>query len=154
MVALRRLGPLFAIGLLMLIAQHASSQDTNTLVFTVRGLRSDVGSLAGGIYSDPRVWTHEGGQVATCRAPIRGGIARCVIQAPGPGTYAFAFLHDEDGDGRMRVDAFGMPQEGYGFGNDARPGLGGAPSFVSASVQLSPGARVEQAVIARYGITL
>ncbi len=131
----------------------ARSQDANTLVFTVHGLRNDIGTLAGGIYSDPSVWTHEGGQVATCRAPIVHGVARCVIRAPGPGTYAFAFLHDEDGDGRMRVDAIGIPQEGYGFGNDARPGLT-APSFQSAAVVLPPGGRLERTVTARYGISL
>ena len=133
--------------------QVARSQDANTLVFTVRGLRSDVGTLAGGIYSDPRVWTREGGQVATCRAPIHQGVARCVIQAPGPGTYAFAFLHDEDGDGRMRLDSIGIPQEGYGFSNDARPGLS-APSFQSAAIVLAAGARLERTVTARYGISL
>jgi uncharacterized protein (DUF2141 family) len=134
-------------------SQDARSEDAHTLVFIVRGLRSDVGTLAGGIYSDPSVWTREGGQVATCRAPIRAGVARCVIRAPGPGTYAFAFLHDEDGDGRMRLDSIGIPQEGYGFGNDARPGLS-APSFQSAAIVLQAGARIERTVTARYGISL
>jgi uncharacterized protein (DUF2141 family) len=146
-------GCVLVIAVLALVSGRAESQDSNTLVFIVRGLRSDVGSLAGGIYSDPSVWTHEGGQVATCRAPIHNGVARCVIQAPGPGTYAFAFLHDEDGDGRMRVDSIGIPQEGYGFSNDVRPGLS-APSFQSAAVVLPPNTRLERTVTARYGISL
>jgi uncharacterized protein (DUF2141 family) len=144
---------LLVVACLALATGRARSQDANTLVFVVRGIRSDVGTIAGGIYSDPSVWTHDGGQVATCRVPIHHGTARCVIQAPGPGTYAFAFLHDEDGDGRMRVDSIGLPQEGYGFGNDARPGLG-APSFESAAIVLTPGAHVERTVTVRYGISL
>lgn len=145
---------LFVIALCAFSTRPVHSQDQpNTLVFTVRGLRNDVGSIAGGIYVDPNVWTREGGQVATCRAPIHHGIARCVIQAPGPGRYAFAFVHDEDGNGRMRMDSIGLPQEGYGFANDARGGLG-APSFESASVVLSAGGHLERTVTARYGISL
>ena len=137
----------------LLIAAPALAQDAPTAVFTVHGLRNDHGFLAGGIYSDRNVWTHEGGQVATCRVPIHDGTARCVIQAPGPGTYAFAFMHDEDGDGRMNTDSLGLPQEGYGFGNDARGTLG-APSFESASYPLALGQRVERTVTARYGLGL
>ncbi len=152
---LRSLGlaSLLVIAIAAIATEPARSQDAHTLVFNVRGIRSDVGTIAGGIYSDPAVWTREGGQVATCRVPIHNGSARCVIRAPGPGTYAFAFLHDEDGDGRMRVDSIGLPQEGYGFGNDARPGLG-APSFESCSLVLSAGSRIERTVTVRYGIGL
>ncbi len=135
-----------------LLAGPALAQDeAPTLVFVVHGLRNDTGYVAGGIYADPHVWTHEGGQVATCRAAIREGSARCVIRAPGPGRYAFAFLHDEDGNGRMHTDALGLPQEGYGFGHDAHGTLS-APSFESASYLLTAGQRIESTVTVRYGL--
>jgi uncharacterized protein (DUF2141 family) len=138
----------------LLAAAPVLAQDEGpTLVFVVRGLRNDVGVVGGGIYSDRNVWTHEGGQVATCHGAIHGGTARCVIRAPGPGTYAFAFLHDEDGDGRMRTDALGLPQEGYGFGHDAHGTLG-APSFESASYALGAAQRIESTLTARYGLGL
>lgn len=137
----------------LLLSVPALAQD-NTLVFVIRGLRSDRGFVGGGIYADPHVWTQRGGQVATCHVPIRSGTARCVIHAPGPGRYAFAFMHDEDGNGVMNTDALGLPQEGYGFGNDARGTLG-APSFDSASVELaSSGSSNEHVVTARYGLGL
>lgn len=137
-----------------LMAAPALAQDEGpTLVFVVHGLRNDVGVVGGGIYSDRNVWTREGGQVATCHAPIHGGTARCVIRAPSAGTYAFAYLHDEDNDGRMRTDAFGMPQEGYGFGHDAHGTLS-APSFESAAYEVQPGQRVESTLNVRYGIGL
>jgi uncharacterized protein (DUF2141 family) len=137
----------------LLCALPALAQDAPTAVFVVRGLRNDRGFLAGGIYADRNVWTREGGQVATCRVPIHDGTARCVIQAPGPGTYAFAFMHDEDGNGRMNTDSLGLPQEGYGFGHDAHGTLG-APSFESAAYSLDVGLRIEQTVTARYGLGL
>jgi uncharacterized protein (DUF2141 family) len=124
-----------------------------TAVFVVRGLRNDRGVVGGGIYADRSVWTRDGGQVAVCHAPIRSGVARCVIHAPGPGTYAFAYLHDEDEDGHMDTDALGLPQEGYGFGNDAHGTLG-PPSFESASYVLGAGATLEDSLTVRYGLGL
>ena len=138
---------------LLLFALPVLAQDEPTAVIIVRGLRNDRGAVCGGIYADRSVWTRVGGEVATCRAPIHEGTARCVIRAPRTGTYAFAFVHDEDGDARMDTDVFGMPQEGYGFGNDARGTLS-APSFESASFVLEPGGHVEQTITARYGIGL
>ncbi len=135
----------------VLIAAPALAQDEPTIVIVVRGLRNDQGFVGGGIYADPNVWTHEGGQVATCHVPIHAGTARCVIRAPGPGRYAFAFMHDEDANGRMNTDSIGLPQEGYGFGNDARGTLG-APSFDSAAYEVHAGQRVERTVTARYGL--
>jgi len=136
------------------VAAPVLAQDAGpTFVFVVHGLRNDVGWVGGGIYADPHVWTHEGGQVATCHATIHAGTARCVIHAPRPGTYAFAYLHDEDQDGRMRTDAFGMPQEGYGFGHDAHGTLS-APSFESAAYSLEAGQQVESTLNVRYGIGL
>lgn len=143
---------LFFLAIVALFAAPALAQDEGpTFVFVVRGLRNDVGVVGGGIYADPHVWTQHGGQVATCHSPIRGGSSRCVIHAPGPGRYAFAFLHDEDGDGHMHTDALGLPQEGYGFGNNARGTLG-APSFESASYEIGAGERVERTLDVTYGL--
>jgi uncharacterized protein (DUF2141 family) len=136
----------------LLLSVPALAQD-NTLVFLIRGLRNDRGFVGGGIYADPHVWTQRGGQIATCHVPIHAGTARCVIHAPGPGRYAFAFMHDEDGNGVMNTDALGLPQEGYGFGNDARGTLG-APSFESAAIVLGPSGGGEHVVTARYGLGL
>lgn len=135
----------------LLAAAPVLAQDAPTLVIVVHGLRSDHGFVGGGIYADRNVWTRVGGQVATCHVPIHDGTARCVIRAPGPGTYAFAFMHDEDGNGVMNTDSLGLPQEGYGFGNDAHGTLG-APSFESAAYDVGAGQRVERTVNARYGL--
>lgn len=130
-----------------------NAQPGETLVFVVHDLRSDTGTVRGGIYSNAEVWTDEGGQVAVCTARVTGGSARCVIRAPGPGTYAFAFYHDADDDNELDRDLVGVPQEGYGFSNNVRPGLG-PPSFESASFRVSAGETYTARVVARYGWSL
>lgn len=129
------------------------AQTADTITFVVHGLRVDTGTVRGGIYASSDVWTTVGGQVAVCTARARGGSARCVIHAPGPGRYAFAFYHDADDDNELDRDAIGIPQEGYGFSNDVRPGLG-APSFESAAFTFVAGTPYEQRVVARYGWSL
>ena len=131
----------------------ASAQAGETLVFVVSGLRSNSGTLRGGIYASPDRWTQVGGQVAVCTGPVRGGTARCVIRPPGPGRYAFAFYHDADDDNQLDRDMVGIPQEGYGFSNNARPGLG-APSFESAAFNITPGQVFTTRIAALYGWSL
>jgi len=43
-----------------------------------------------------------------------------------------AAFHDEDGDRKLRT-VLGIPREGYGFSNDARPGTFGPPKFAAAA---------------------
>lgn len=46
--------------------------------------------------------------------------------------YAIAILHDENDDAKMNKNFFGLPEEGYGFSNNAM-GMFGPPSFNKAS---------------------
>ena len=123
---------------------------TAPIAVEVAGLRSNEGMVLGAIFASARGWTEEGREIATCRASIARQHATCVIDGLPPGTYAFAFLHDEDLDGHMDRDWIGIPQEGYGFSNDAAPGLG-PPSFESASFAHGESETVLH-VHARYGI--
>lgn len=115
--------------------QPVRAQTGPRLTFVITGLRTDTGAVRGGIYASPDVWTDVGGEVAVCASPVSGGVSRCTITAPGPGRYAFAFYHDADADDQLDRDLFGIPQEGYGFSNNARPGMG-APSFDSAAFEV------------------
>lgn len=45
-----------------------------------------------------------------------------------PGKYAFKFFHDENNDEKINTNFMGIPNEGYGFSNDAK-GKFGPPSF-------------------------
>ncbi|MGE0784646.1 MAG: DUF2141 domain-containing protein [Sandaracinaceae bacterium] len=112
---------------------------------TIVGLRNDHGSLRGGLYTDPSVWLRENAASEDCRAPIRGGVARCRFHAP-VSRVAFAAMHDEDDDGELDRDLLGVPSEGYAFSNDVREPFG-PPSFRAASFA-APRLRVH----ARYGI--
>lgn len=106
--------------------------DGAQIVVEITNLRDDGGHVRGALFAGRDGWTTEGREVATCNARIRGGRATCVLEDVPPGTYAFAYLHDEDDDGGLDRDWIGIPSEGFGFSNNAAPGLG-PPSYESAS---------------------
>ncbi len=61
------------------------------------------------------------------------GSVTVIFEDVQPGVYAVNSFHDANANGEMEVNALGIPQEGYGFANDAR-GMLGAPSFEDASI--------------------
>jgi uncharacterized protein (DUF2141 family) len=124
--------------------------DGACIVVEVEGLRSGRGSVRGALFASSRGWAEEGRELATCEARIVGGRSVCMFEDVAPGEYALAFLHDEDDDGALDRDFIGWPQEGFGFSNDARPGLG-PPSYESAAFEHGAGATT-LTVHARYGL--
>ncbi len=52
------------------------------------------------------------------------------------GDYAVSVIHDENSNGELDSNAFGMPKEGFAFGNNAM-GMFGPPSFDKAKISLN-----------------
>ena len=156
--ARRWIGAAIATGLVLIAASahgqpmtfHAArpAPSPRTVVFVVRGLRSDEGHIIGALFDRPERWVRAGEETAQCRSHIHGGIARCSMAVPA-GRYAFAFAHDENSNGQMDRDFLGIPREGYGFSNDVREPFG-PPSFDAAS--FLPSAARASVVHIRYGI--
>jgi uncharacterized protein (DUF2141 family) len=53
-----------------------------------------------------------------------------------PGAYAVAVHHDANSNGRLDTNFLGIPKEGYGVSNDARPKLR-APRFDEARLTIT-----------------
>ena len=49
-----------------------------------------------------------------------------------PGTYAIQLFHDKNGNGKMDFNFLGIPREGFGFSNNAKPGFS-APKFAKVA---------------------
>jgi uncharacterized protein (DUF2141 family) len=153
MIRIARTGSLaFALTSLALITQASSTSlaEGGHVQLHINGLRNERGEIRAAIFASADGWTERGREVATCRATIHEGRATCVFRDIAPGEYAIAFLHDEDGNGDLARNFIGIPEEGFGFSNDARPGLG-APSFRDASITHS-GTNTSLHAHVRYGL--
>ncbi len=103
---------------------------TARVTVTVHALRSDRGVVRCIAYGGPEQFP-EGNQRVIARVAARpvGGVARCEFASlPRDRALAVVIHHDENGDNAFQRGLFGIPLEGYGFSNDARPVLS-APSF-------------------------
>jgi uncharacterized protein (DUF2141 family) len=100
----------------------------------ITGVRSDEGTMRVALF-DNKVDFPNGHSVLVRNVPAHTGDMMIVLEAIPAGTYAIALHHDENDNGRMDLSVVGMPQEGYGFSNDA-PVFLGAPPFSDAAVSV------------------
>jgi uncharacterized protein (DUF2141 family) len=125
---MRRQGFIFAVFSALLIAGPLQAAD---LVITVHGLRSDAGQLRLAIFDQAKEFPR-GEKIRNRDIAAKAGDLIVVFKNIAPGAYALAIHHDENINKSMDTNFFGLPQEGYGFSNNARV-LFGPPTFEAAS---------------------
>jgi uncharacterized protein (DUF2141 family) len=121
----------------------------NRLLVRVLGLRNDHGDVRCSLFSSAEDFPNNGDLMAkTVTAPIVGRTATCEFAGTAPGVYAVVLFHDENGDGKFNRNWIGLPEEGYGFSNDA-PARFHPPRFDDASFSFA-GGTLEIPVKIRY----
>ncbi len=102
-----------------------------TLQITVRGVRSDRGSLRIGVCREREFLSQACAYHAVI--PARRGEVDTQVAGIPPGQYGVAVYQDRDGSGRLKRNFIGMPQEDLGFSRD--PALSfGPPSFSASAI--------------------
>lgn len=138
----------------------APSAQAADLRLTINGIRSDYGEILIALYDNPAgfktalanagtrgLLPDKGRLIGTAIRAIRGSQSTVFTQLP-PGRYAVVVIHDENDNGRLDENLFGIPTEGYGFGNNATS-LFSAPSFEAAAITIG-NAGVETAIMLIY----
>jgi uncharacterized protein (DUF2141 family) len=122
------------------VASQGSGAAVDELVVAVTALRSDQGTIRCYLYDNgedfPDAKQHviaaavalPAARAGTCTF---GGVTR-------DRDYAIVILHDENNDNVFQKSAFGIPQEGYGFSNNAKPRFS-APSFDACKFHYASG---------------
>jgi uncharacterized protein (DUF2141 family) len=107
------------------------------LKVTVDGVRNNAGKVRIAIF-DRAAEFPRGKQVAAADLTAGKGRVVAVVQGLKPGRYAVAVLHDENNNHKMDFGFLGIPEEGYGFSNNARV-IFGPPVFDAASFDVANG---------------
>src|SRR5215472_12387691 len=119
---------------------NAQAQQPNVIRATLVGLPNNKGRVGCIIFNSPDGWPRDRTKAAQqVRAPIQDGSGTCEFKGLPPGTYAIASFHDEYETGKMETNFLGMPQEVYGFSNDARPSALTPPPFSACAFTYSGG---------------
>jgi uncharacterized protein (DUF2141 family) len=103
------------------------------LTITVKGVRSADGAVFLAVYDSDKSFMKPPQAKTTRRLNASKGELEIVIHDLPAGKYAISSYHDENGNGKLDTNALGIPEEGYGFSNDAR-GTSGPPQFLEAAL--------------------
>lgn len=116
-----------------------SAESGGHISFTIQGCRSKNGTLYVMLQDSPQGFPGSMDRVvAGAQVPARVGEVTLVLAGVRPGRYAISYFHDENNNQHLDSNVFGIPQEGYGFSNNAR-GFMGPPSFVDAAFNYDGG---------------
>lgn len=131
---------LIAVALLLIALPTASRADDASkaagIKIEVTGMRNDNGKLGCSLFNGPEGFPRDGSKVfrRTWAPPIKDGRGECFFNGVPAGDYAVTIFHDENSNGKFDMNWMGMPLEGYGFSNNAKPMLK-APSFDECKFQ-------------------
>ena len=109
----------------------------------ITDVRSADGMVRLALYNDPDKFPKRSGSIAGGDVVAVKGSVVYVFRNLPPGLYAVAIYHDANANRRFDKNALGLPREGFGFSNDARP-VFSAPGFDAAAVTLkAPRTRIK-----------
>jgi uncharacterized protein (DUF2141 family) len=103
-----------------------NSKQTGQLQVTIVGLENDEGKVMVGLFDSKEGYASGKAPFRGCSAEIRGRKAECTFTGIPYGTYAIKAFHDKNGNGKLDTNFMGIPNEPYGFSNNARAEFGPA----------------------------
>ena len=115
--------------LFSLLCQQAISQAS--LDIEVRDIRSEKGTILISVFTAedqfPRNALPEFKDIKLVKNNMKDGVLVYKLSNIVPGKYAVALLDDENNSGEMDYKRLGIPDEGFGFSNNAKPLLSEPP---------------------------
>lgn len=135
-MSVRWLLPLLALALVVGAGSGAPAAKAGGLTVVVNSSRSAAGYIRVAVWRTPEGFLKPKAAILRGKLPAKAGAVRFTFQDLPPGRYAAAAFHDENGNGEFDRTWLGLPEEGLGFSNGARIGLG-PPSFEAAAVELT-----------------
>lgn len=115
-----------------------SGSSADEIVVAFSDLRDADGMVRCSLYDNGDAFP-EGQAHVIARAVARPSAGRCVFRGVARAhDYAVVLHHDENNDAVFQKNAIGIPEEGYGFSNNAKPVLS-APSFDACKFHYASG---------------
>ena len=124
------------------------AKPSGTIEVQCQGLARKAGEIVYALYDSAESFPSEDKVFAATYARVDDSSVKCRFNGIPRGRYAVAAFHDEDGDRKLKT-VLGMPREGYGFSNDARPSRLGPPKFSQAAFNFD-GASKQTVINIRY----
>ncbi|WOH37803.1 DUF2141 domain-containing protein [Thalassotalea fonticola] len=100
-----------------------SNAGAGEIEFNISGVNDDSSKLYIQLFNGEKNYQAGNPESATMTKAVAGKATITFNNLP-KGDYALRFFHDQNNNGKLETNLFGMPVEGYGFSNNAKPNFG------------------------------
>lgn len=125
-----------SLSIILLFEYGVQPLQKHQLTLKVIGIKEIKGELVIGIYNNQKDWLKKGKEFFKKKVKVTSMEETIVFNDIPAGEYAISMYHDENMDGKVNRSLLGIPQEGYGFSNEAKAIIK-APGFKKASFTIS-----------------
>ncbi|HEY5918465.1 MAG TPA: DUF2141 domain-containing protein [Chryseolinea sp.] len=119
--------------LLVIVLNSFENYAQSSLEIHVDNIKSKKGSIQFGLFNSEADFLKNPIEKRVIKSTGTG--ITVVFENLQPGDYALSVIHDENENGELDSNAFGIPKEGFAFGNNAL-GSFGPPSFEKATIKV------------------
>ena len=123
------------ISIILLSTLSAFGQSKKTLTINFTGYKSHKGNLFIALYNSEESYLHNSRVSASKIIKAETGNTTVNFSVKENEYYAIAVFLDENENGKLDTNLFGIPQEFYGFSNNAT-GFMSSPSFNKAKLKM------------------
>jgi uncharacterized protein (DUF2141 family) len=125
----------------------SSFAQTTSLEVNIRNVKETKGTIRVGLFINEKDFLKhaEFGKVIKAQE----GQVTVVFENLVPGDYAISVVHDANENGEIDSNFFGIPTEGFGFGNNAM-GTFGPPSFDKAKIAVEKNGKGTHTIDLKY----
>ena len=120
--------------LLTIVLNSFETFAQSSLEIHVDNIKSKKGSIQFGLFTSEADYLKNPVEKRVIKST--GKDVTVVFENLQPGDYALSVIHDENENGELDSNAFGIPKEGFAFGNNAL-GSFGPPSFEKAKIKIA-----------------
>lgn len=139
---------ILSVAAIVLLSFNTPNTNTIDLTVEVHHLRNNKGVVQFALYNkDGSIPDEEFDKhYKIGKTTIKGSSAQFVFKNLPKGTYAVNILHDENENGKIDK-GFILPEEGIGFSNYTKIGLGNKPTFSKASIKVNESKNIKVKII-------
>jgi uncharacterized protein (DUF2141 family) len=119
--------------LLVIVLSWFETSAQSSLEIHVNNIKSNKGSIQFGLFTTEADFLKNPIEKKVIKSTGKDVIV--VFENLQPGDYALSVIHDENENGKLDSNAFGIPKEGFAFGNNAL-GSFGPPPFEKAKITI------------------
>ncbi|GAB5379320.1 MAG: DUF2141 domain-containing protein [Aliiglaciecola sp.] len=113
----------FAVAAVFFNAVCSTSVIAKKIDFLIDGVKAGDGKIYVQLFKGKTNYESGNAEAATVVSALDGK-ATVSFHNLDTGEYALRYFHDENNNGEMETNLLGMPTEGYGFSNSAKPNFG------------------------------